>query len=81
MSGGTSTAAKACVPDPQAVAAKKPSATMTDKVSADLVTKLDAAAQASFKEAATPGAIVAVRTPQGTWTQAYGWRTPRRRHR
>jgi D-alanyl-D-alanine carboxypeptidase len=72
----STTAQKACVPDPLAVAAKKPSATTTDRLSADMVTKLDAAAQAGFTEAATPGAVVAVRTPQGTWTQAYGLADP-----
>jgi len=72
----STSAAKACVPDPLAVANTKPSATTTDKLPADLVTKLDAAAQAGFAEAATPGAIVAVRTPQGTWTQAYGLADP-----
>ena len=72
----STSAAKACVPDPLAVANTKPSATTTDKLPADLVTKLDAAAQAGFAEAATPGAIVAIRTPQGTWTQAYGLADP-----
>ncbi len=43
---------------------------------ADLVAKLDAAAQSSFKEAAAPGAIVGVRSPQGTWTNAYGIAEP-----
>ena len=43
---------------------------------ADLVAKLDAAAQSSFQEAAAPGAIVGVRTPQGTWTKAYGVADP-----
>lgn len=75
-SAGTSTADRACVPDPLAVAARKPSATMTDKLPADMVVKLDAAVQAAFKEAAAPGAIVAVRTRQGTWTQAYGLGDP-----
>ena len=76
--GSASTsAAKACVPDPLAVANTKPSATTTDKLPADLVTKLDTAAKAGFAEAATPGAIVAVRTPKGTWTQAYGQADPK----
>ena len=72
----STSAAKACVADPAAVAAKQPSATTTAALPADLVTKLDAAAQAGFKEAASPGAIVAVRTPQGTWIKAYGESDP-----
>ena len=39
---------------------------------ADLVATLDAAAAAGFQEAASPGAIVGVRTPKGTWIKAYG---------
>ncbi len=64
-----------CVVDPASVASKapgSPSATLP----ADLVSKLDAAAQASFAEAAAPGAIVGVQTPQGTWTSAYGYANP-----
>lgn len=64
-----------CVADPASVASKapgSPSATLP----ADLVSKLDAAAQASFAEAAAPGALVGVRTPQGTWTAAYGYANP-----
>jgi D-alanyl-D-alanine carboxypeptidase len=68
----STSAAKACVPDPSAVVAKAPSATSTGALPADLVAKLDPAAQGGFTAAASPGAIVAVRTPQGTWTKAYG---------
>ena len=39
---------------------------------ADKATALDAAAASAFKNAASPGAVVAVRGPQGTWTKAYG---------
>lgn len=42
----------------------------------DLVATLDAAARAAFPEAAAPGAIVGVQTPQGTWTAAYGEADP-----
>ena len=38
--------------------------------------RLDAAARASFRDAAAPGVIVGVRTPQGTWTEAYGIADP-----
>ncbi len=69
----TSTSApKACVSDPQAVTAAQPTAAMTGALPADIVTKLDAAGEAGVKEAASPGAIVGVRTPQGTWIKAYG---------
>jgi D-alanyl-D-alanine carboxypeptidase len=34
--------------------------------------KLDAAVQQSFKEAAAPGAIVGVQTPEGKWVKAVG---------
>jgi hypothetical protein len=43
---------------------------------ADRVSTLDAAARASFQLAAAPGAIVGVRTPDGTWTAAYGLADP-----
>lgn len=65
-------AAAACVKDPQAVTAVQPAAASTGALPADLVTKLDQAAAAGFKEAAAPGAIVGVRSPQGTWIKAYG---------
>ena len=44
-----------CVPDPLAVANTKPSATTTDKLPADLVTKLDARSSGRLREAATRG--------------------------
>ncbi len=75
-SADTPAPGKACVPDPEAVATKKPSATMTGTLPAEVANKLDSAAQAAFKEAAAPGAIVGVRTPQGTWIQAYGVADP-----
>lgn len=59
------------------VIATKPTPEMTlASLPSDLVAKLDAAAQASFKEAAAPGAIVGVRSPQGTWIKAYGVANP-----
>ncbi|MEO7233916.1 MAG: serine hydrolase domain-containing protein, partial [Lapillicoccus sp.] len=65
-------AAAACVKDPQAVTAVQSAAASTGALPADLVTTLDQAAAAGFKEAASPGAIVGVRTPKGTWIKAYG---------
>jgi len=61
-----------CVKDPAAVIAAGSTPPATGPLPADLTAKLDAAAQSSFKEAASPGAIVGVRSPQGTWTAAYG---------
>ena len=43
----------------------------------DLTAKVDTAAQASFAKAFTPGAIVGVRTPEGTWTASYGMADPK----
>ena len=78
--GGASAAeqpAPACVADVDKVIATKPTDDMrTASLPADLVAKLDEAARSSYKEAAAPGAIVGVRTPQGTWTAAYGKADP-----
>jgi D-alanyl-D-alanine carboxypeptidase len=69
--------AKACITDVDKVIATKPTdAMMTAPLPADVVAKLDEAARFSFKEAAAPGAIVGVRTPQGTWIAAYGKADP-----
>jgi D-alanyl-D-alanine carboxypeptidase len=69
--------ASSCVRDIDKVVATSPSAaSSTNALPADLVAKLDAAARLSLQEAATPGVIVGVRTPQGTWTQAYGIADP-----
>lgn len=75
--GTTGASQAACVRDPSAVVKPNPDGrTKTAALPADLVAKLDAAARQSFQEAATPGAIVGVRTPQGTWTAAYGVADP-----
>lgn len=69
--------AVACVADPAAVAVKAPGeGSATNELAPELVSKLDAAARTSFAEAAAPGAIVGVRTPEGTWTAAYGQANP-----
>ncbi|MHB1140083.1 MAG: serine hydrolase domain-containing protein, partial [Microthrixaceae bacterium] len=53
------------------------SVSATGSLPAELVAELDAAATASLRdEVAAPGAIVGVRTPQGTWTAAYGEADP-----
>ena len=70
---GTATPAGGpCVPDPAKVIATQPTAASTGPLPADLTARLDEAARSSFREAASPGAIVGVRSPQGTWTAAYG---------
>lgn len=62
-----------CVKDvDKVISTTLPESASTAALPVDLVTKLDAAAQSSFKDDATPGAIVGVRTPQGTWIKAYG---------
>lgn len=38
--------------------------------------RLDDAAADGLEQASTPGAIVGVRTPEGTWTKAYGFADP-----
>ncbi|MCD9625716.1 serine hydrolase domain-containing protein [Rhabdothermincola salaria] len=62
-----------CVADVATVVDTPPSeASTTEPLPEDLVAELDAAAAASFAEAAAPGAIVGVRTPDGTWIETYG---------
>lgn len=62
-----------CVKDVGRVIATPPTAASTTAVlPADLVTTLDTAATSSFAEAASPGAVVGVRTPAGTWIKSYG---------
>jgi D-alanyl-D-alanine carboxypeptidase len=70
-------AASTCVTDvDKVVATPATPASSTKALPADLVTKLDAAARTSLQDAAAPGVIVGVRTPQGTWTEAYGVADP-----
>lgn len=66
-------AADQCVADPRMVAmrASMPP-TARNSLSAPMAVKLDAAARAAFEQAASPGAIVGVSTPAGTWKAAYG---------
>lgn len=66
-----------CVANVAEVVGKAPTAASTSAaLPAELVSTLDAAAKASFTQAAAPGAIVGVRTPEGTWTAAYGFADP-----
>lgn len=70
--GPSSTNAAACVVDPQAAATASLPARATRPLDKKTASVLDAAALAGFHRAAAPGAIVAVQTPSGTWTKAYG---------
>jgi len=75
--GAVEAASSTCVTDVDKVIATEPTAASTTAaLPADLVTKLDAAAQSSFAQAASPGAVVGVRTPSGTWIQSYGLADP-----
>jgi D-alanyl-D-alanine carboxypeptidase len=66
-------AAGRCVANPQMVATRTATSEMTrNSLPAAQVAKLDAAARAAFEQAASPGAIIGVRSPAGTWTAAYG---------
>ena len=69
--------ATTCVANVADVIARTPDPASADaSLPSDLVDSLDAAARRSFTEAATPGAIVAVRTPVGTWVASYGEADP-----
>lgn len=69
----TSAPASSCVTDIAAVIARPAGGTsLTDPLPANLAAVLDAAAEKAFGQAATPGAVVAVRTPAGTWRKVYG---------
>lgn len=70
-------AASTCVGDPAGVFATAESATSsTAPLPADLAARLGEAATAAYELDAAPGAIVGVRTPEGTWTAAYGVADP-----
>jgi D-alanyl-D-alanine carboxypeptidase len=61
-----------CVADPRAVAEAPVPATANDPLDAALADTLDAAAAESFATISSPGAVVGVQTPDGTWIAAYG---------
>lgn len=83
--GGTTpsagmTAAAACVTDIPTVIARTASPdAATGTLPATLVAALEAAAHTGFEQAAAPGAVVAVRTREGTWTKSYGLADPDRK--
>lgn len=66
-------AAATCVPNAAEVVARTDPQPDT---ALPMASDLDAAAQASFAQAAAPGAIVGVQTPDGLWTAAYGYADP-----
>jgi D-alanyl-D-alanine carboxypeptidase len=73
----TSVAGPPCVRHVYKVIHTRPTAQMfRHDLPRHLVAKLDAAARTGLHAAATPGAIVGVRTPRGTWTKAYGLADP-----
>lgn len=67
------TAAAACVTDiPTVIARAAAPDAATAALPSEVTKALETAADKAFTQAATPGAIVAVRTGKGTWTKAYG---------
>lgn len=70
------TGSDACVTDVDDVITREPSAQTAQPLPEELATTLDAAARASFGQASTPGAVVGVSSPEGTWTAAYGVAAP-----
>lgn len=69
-SGSASVTDAACVSDPAGVIARPAGQTSGD-LPAELTAELDAAVTSALTTA-VPGAVVGVRTPDGTWTHAYG---------
>jgi D-alanyl-D-alanine carboxypeptidase len=75
--GTTAAVAAGCVRDATSViSSTRTAASLTAALPADLVAKLDQTASSEFEKAASPGAVVGVRTPQGTWLKAYGVADP-----
>jgi D-alanyl-D-alanine carboxypeptidase len=60
------------VASPDSVASTQLPAGATDPIDDATAADLEAASLAGIAEAAAPGAIVGVRTPDGTWTKAFG---------
>lgn len=75
-SAAATAAASGCVADPAKTIAAKPGADTASALPDALTGKLDAVAAKAFALGASPGAVVGVRTPQGTWTKAYGSADP-----
>jgi D-alanyl-D-alanine carboxypeptidase len=61
------------VPDVQKVIdTELPESANTAELPTELVAKLDTAVEGALQDNASPGAIVGVRSPEGTWIKAYG---------
>lgn len=71
---GTATASPdaACVADPRAVAARALPAAAAGPMPSGTAEALEKAAREGLLNASSEGAIIAVRTPQGTWIKALG---------
>ncbi len=74
--GEPSAPGSTCVTDPRAVVRAELPDAATGPMPADLAATIDAAASDSFAQAAAPGAIVFVQTPEGTFSKAYGVADP-----
>ncbi|PYI38115.1 serine hydrolase [Arthrobacter psychrolactophilus] len=66
----------ACVADPGAVVARQFSQAAKEVLPSAESDKLEAAAAQGFVDAASEGAVVAVRSPGGTWQKSYGLADP-----
>ena len=67
-----------CISDIRAVVARMATPMMMKAtLPKGLTAKVDEAAQASFAKSFSPGAVVGVRTPEGSWTAAYGMADPK----
>jgi D-alanyl-D-alanine carboxypeptidase len=62
----------ACVADPEAVIGRTLPAAADEAMPESTAAALDKAAQDGLSNASSPGAIVAVRNPEGTWINALG---------
>ena len=72
----TDAAGSACVPSPETVATTELPASALEPLDETAVDRLRLAAEEGFGLAAAPGAIVAVRSPEGTWIDTIGVADP-----
>ncbi len=68
----TDTVNGSCVTDPVEVVTTAPGADATRALDRRIIDGLRLAAEAGLAEAPAAGAVVGVRTPDGTWTEAFG---------
>lgn len=69
---GSASPRASCVADPAAVVGRTLPTAAFGPLPEPVASALDAAAGEGLKQAPTVGTVVAVRSPQGTWMQAYG---------